>query len=81
MKMLTQTERDELLAAMQERAAILARARKLRADVQQAFDDAAQWNHIHPQEQPIDPDPDGQLARIRDGLDRMLGAQAEAVAV
>lgn len=59
-----------------DRASISARALKLRADIQQTFDDAAQWNHTHPQERPIDPDPDGLLARIRDSLDRMLAAEA-----
>ena len=58
----------------EERAAIIGRARKLRADIAQAFADAEHWNRMHVpwKGSPIDPDPGGQLQRIADGLDRML---------
>lgn len=57
-----------------ERAAIIARARKLRAEIAQTFADAEHWNRVHVpwKGKPIDPDPDGQLQRIAEGIDRML---------
>lgn len=63
---------------MQTRAQIVERGRKLRAEIAQAFADAEHWNRVHAHSgvPPIDPDPDGQLRRIADGLDRMLAAEA-----
>ena len=60
------------------RSAIMDSARKLRADIAQAFADAEHWNRVNvPWRGPaIDPDPDGQLERIAAGLDRMLAAEA-----
>lgn len=57
-------------------AALIARAKKMRAGIQQIFDDAAHWNSVHTpwKGAPIDPDPDGELRRIADGIDRMLAA-------
>jgi hypothetical protein len=57
-----------------QRRALLARARRIRADVQAIFDDAAYWNeHVRPPgEAPIDPDPEGDMRLILDGIDRML---------
>jgi hypothetical protein len=58
------------------RAAIVEKARKLRAEIAQTFADAEHWNRVNvPWKGPaIDPDPDGQLKRIADGIDRMLAA-------
>lgn len=60
------------------RAAIVARARKLRGEIAQTFADAEHWNRVNvPWKGPaIDPDPDGQLKRIADGIDRMLATEA-----
>ena len=59
------------------RAEIVSRARQMRREIAQIFDDAAHWNsrHVPWKGQPIDPDPDGQLRRIADGLDKMLAAE------
>ena len=64
-----------------ERAAIIARARNTRAEIAQIFADADHWNRLHVpwKGKPIDPDPDGQLKRIADGLDRMLEAETPNV--
>jgi hypothetical protein len=59
-----------------DRTAIINRARVLLADIEQTFADAEHWNRVHPYSMPIDPDPDGQLARIKAGLVRMLQAEA-----
>ena len=60
-----------------KRADIISRARKLRAEIAQTFADAAHWNSINvPHKGPaIDPDPDGELRRIADGLDKMLAGE------
>ena len=62
-----------------ERSSIIARAVAMRAEIQQLFDDAAHWNRVHApwKGKPIDPDPDGQLRRIADGIDRMLAREAK----
>ena len=64
-----------------ERAEIIGRARKLRAEIAQTFADAEHWNsrHVPWKGKPIDPDPDGQLKRIADGLDRMLEVETPNV--
>lgn len=58
------------------RADILARARALRQEIAEIFADYQHWNDNSPSRaegaEPIDPDPDGQLRRIAEGLDRML---------
>lgn len=62
-----------------KRADIMARARKLRAEIAQTFAEAAHWNSINvPHKgQAIDPDPDGELRRIADIIDKMLETQAK----
>lgn len=42
---------------------LLARAQRIRAEINQIFLDAEHWNRLHPHETPIDPDPDGGLRR------------------
>lgn len=56
------------------RAELVGRAKILRGSIQQLFDDAAHWNRVHVpwKGAPIDPDPDGKLASIAAGIDRML---------
>lgn len=65
-----------------ERADLIARAVKQRAKIQQIFDDAAHWNrrNVPWKGKPIDPDPDGQLKRIADGIDRMIARETPNVA-
>jgi hypothetical protein len=43
-------------------ASFFSRARTLKREIEQQFNDCAHWNRLHPKEEPIDPDPDGSLA-------------------
>lgn len=67
--------------ADRERQLIIDRARRLRHDIEQIFTDCASWNDNSVSRRngaaSIDPDPDGQLRRMADGLDRMLAAEAK----
>jgi hypothetical protein len=54
------------------RGMLLGNARRIRADIEQIFTDAAEWNRIHPNEGPIDCDPDGDLRRLANELDELL---------
>ena len=60
-----------------ERAALVTRARQQRAEIEQYFADLAHWNAAvrRPDEAPIDPDPDGIVARLMQGLDRLLAVE------
>lgn len=40
---------------------MILRAEKIKAEIEQIFVDASHWNRIHPDEEPIDPDPDGKM--------------------
>jgi len=59
-----------------ERRELIERAVSIRAEIEQIFAGAAHWNeHVRtPFEKPIDPDPDGQLARLTVRLDRMINS-------
>lgn len=56
---------------------IAARAREIRLSILQIFADAEHWNRFNvPWKGPaIDPDPNGQLKRMVDVIDRMLAAE------
>lgn len=58
---------------------LIHRSIKLRAEIEQIFTDCASWNDNarKPHEEPIDPDPDGQLRRIADALDRTLASESQ----
>lgn len=56
------------------RAQLLARAANLRQEIVQISADADHWNRLHPSE-PIDPDPDGELGRMRAALERALAVE------
>ena len=62
-----------------QRADIIRRARTLLAEIEQYFVDLERWNDNSQARKagcyPIDPDLDGQLGRMRDGLIRMLAAE------
>lgn len=60
------------------RERLIRRTIRLRADIEQIFTDCASWNDNarKPHETPIDPDPDGKLRRVADGLDRTLVMEA-----
>lgn len=55
-----------------ERAHIMARGRRLRAEIEVIFTTCDHWNRLHPDEEPVDPDPDGSLRRIAEALDRQF---------
>ena len=59
------------------RAAIIDRARTMRAEIAQIFADAEHWNRVSVPRKggAIDPDPDGKLKRLADSLDKMLAAE------
>jgi hypothetical protein len=50
------------------RQRLIAEAKRIAREIDQIFLDAEHWNAAHPHEEPIDPDPDGVLRRIRAGL-------------
>lgn len=54
---------------------LIRRAREQREEIRLFFNTADHWNRTHPDEEPIDPDPDGQLARIAAGIDVMLAKE------
>jgi hypothetical protein len=58
---------------------IVSRAMKLRVEIEQIFTDCASWNANarKPDEPLIDCDPDGELRRVADQLDRLLAAEAQ----
>lgn len=58
-----------------QRADLIARARALRSEIKQIFADAEHWNRMHTRQVPIDPDPDGELRRILNGLERTLSGE------
>lgn len=57
-----------------ERRRLIARAVRLRAEIQQTFTDAASWNDNvrKPDEEPINPDPFGEMRRLLAAIDTML---------
>ncbi len=72
-------EAVHLFDAAESRALMVANARGLRAEIQQIFTDIASWNDNSRARKEgaaaIDPDPDGQLRRMADGLDKFLAAE------
>lgn len=58
---------DDLL-----RAQIISKAARMCDEIKQIFLDAQHWNNIHPDEEPINPDPDGKLGRMLKGLENFL---------
>ena len=64
---------------MKTREQLVATAGQLRREIARLFADAKAWNdYARARGVPlIDPDPDGALRRMADGLDRMLAAEAQ----
>ena len=62
------------MTSAEQRTALIERCRKMRAEIHQIFIDTNHWNATHPNEQ-IDADPDGELSRLADGLDRTLAKE------
>ena len=58
------------------REQIIQRARFLRAEIAEHFNDVAHWNRTHSAIEHLDADPQGELQAIADGLDVMLSAES-----
>lgn len=56
------------------KASFVERARRSLAEIEQYMIDVASWNDNHPQELPIDPDPDGKLAETKAMAERIVAA-------
>lgn len=54
------------------RARIVARLRAQRAEIELFLNGVAHYNETHPDEPPIDADPDGSIAAIKRALDESL---------
>jgi len=67
-----------------ERQAFVQRMRELRMDIEQIFIDAASWNENSTARkngaEAINPDPDGELRRMADGLDRSIAREEKRLA-
>lgn len=61
----------------ERREVFLKRKLHLRREIQSIFDDAYHWNLAHMYEDPIDPDPDGELRLLAQELDRSIAEAAE----
>jgi hypothetical protein len=55
-----------------KRRAILDNAIRVRDGMQSIIDDCAHWNRIHPDQEPIDGDPDGRMQRTIAAINEML---------
>lgn len=62
--------------AREARAELVERARVQVRAIGQLYHDTERWNRAHPDQQPIDVDPDGELARIRHRLHDMLDRES-----
>lgn len=60
---------------MKTREQIIIEAKRIRQKIAQIFLDADHWNHLHPSEQGINPDPDGMLLRLATAIDEMLARE------
>ncbi len=62
------------MSRSEERAALMANARRMRAEIEQMFIDAAHWNRSvrKPDEDPVDPDPYGEMRALAAALDEHL---------
>lgn len=59
-----------------ERQRLINEAARIANDIDQHFMDARYWNHYHPNEKPLDPDPDGQMVKWKQSLESMLKSEA-----
>jgi hypothetical protein len=61
--------------AKDERAQLIGRLRAMKAETEQIFIDTDHWNRVHPDEEPIDPDPDGRLNRMLASINFALACE------
>lgn len=66
---------------MKERLKFIERAQAQRDEIVQYFNDIEHWNNSvrKPHEKPIDPDPDGQIAKLERALDTFLEVEKAKV--
>lgn len=55
-----------------ERIRIIREAKRQLREIKQLLIDVRSWNDNHPDQKPIEADPDGQMTVIKVGLERML---------
>ena len=55
-----------------DKAYILTEAKRILAEIKQIFLDVEHWNNTHPDEKPIDPDPDGFLHHMAEIIEGVL---------
>lgn len=59
-----------------ERQRLINEAARIANEIEQHFIDATYWNELHPDQEPLNPDADGQLARWKKSMDSMLTSEA-----
>jgi len=59
-----------------ERQRIINEAARIANNIEQHFIDAEYWNELHPQEEPLDVDSDGQLASWKKSTESLLTSEA-----
>ena len=65
--------------AIQEKLEIIQKAIRIREEIEQIFTDTISWNNNARKEgePPIDPDPDGKLAKMASALDKFIQANTQ----
>lgn len=59
---------------MKTRDELVAELRTLREEIRLTFTTAEHWSRTHPDEEPLDPDPDGELADMATQIDDILAS-------
>jgi hypothetical protein len=59
-----------------ERQRLINEAARIANNIEQQIIDIEYWNSLHPDEEPLDPDPDGQLAQWKHRMESMLKSEA-----
>lgn len=57
------------------RSELIAKAQRIHDGIKQMFIDAEHWNNLHPEEKPIDPDPDGFLKHMLEVIGAVLARE------
>ena len=66
---------------MKSRSEIIKKAKRLRKDITDNFITAFHWNTAcrKPEEPEIEADPDGEMQKIAEGIDKMLASEGESL--
>lgn len=65
---------NQVIEQRRERQRLIHRGRHMHREIQQIFDDCSHWNRINARQEPVDPDPDGELGRCLQQLDWVRAA-------